>query len=276
VLFSSRHKCWKLADFGSASVATSKKLVTTSLGRGTEGYRAPEVLRSRGQYNKRSDSFALGCITYEIVTGQKLFDSDWAVLEYVREGIPLYPTKWPPCQTGTRLLQLGELTSMLLAADPKLRLGAKATAQQLRLIRDGEQESEVSYPPEDDDEGELKTDHNTTASLSNPVVQPSLRKIGVGKKRVLDSKVERPSKKGPLVSLGNNGKNEHSSESQSCSFCFVLGLKVLPQMYQPYTDASVSTKTLSLSVEAVRPWEQLADQKLGCLRSNVRLIPPRI
>jgi serine/threonine protein kinase len=52
VLFSGRDKCWKLADFGSAATATSKKLVTTALARGTDGYRAPEVL-TRDQYNKR-------------------------------------------------------------------------------------------------------------------------------------------------------------------------------------------------------------------------------
>jgi serine/threonine protein kinase len=100
--------------------ATSKNLVTTSLGRGTYGYRAPEVI-TRGRYNKRSHIFAVGCISYEIVMGQKPFRCDWAVQEYVREGVPLYTTKWPPCKAGTRLLQLGELTSILQGSAPRQR-----------------------------------------------------------------------------------------------------------------------------------------------------------
>jgi serine/threonine protein kinase len=171
VLFSSRDKCWKLADFGSASAATSKKLVTTVLGRGTEGYRAPEVLR-RCQCNKRSDIFALGCIAYEIVTGQKLFDSDWDVIEYAQKGIPLYPAKWPPCKSDTRLRQLGEFTSTLIGADPTLRLSAKATAQELTLIRRGNQENKESDDSEDDDD-----DCEPAAAVRfEPVVQPSLRR----------------------------------------------------------------------------------------------------
>jgi serine/threonine protein kinase len=184
VLFSSREQCWKLADFGSASLATSKKLVTTTLGRGTEGYRAPEVLRTRGHYNKRSDSFALGCITYEIVTGRKLFDSDWAVQEYSREGVPVYPTKWPPCKPGTRLLQLGEFTSRQLAVEPMSRLNARSAARHLQVIRGGEQESDPITEEDDDYDCSLGHDTNTTALAYNPVVQPSLRVDGVGKKEV--------------------------------------------------------------------------------------------
>jgi serine/threonine protein kinase len=165
-------------DFGSASAATSKKLVTTDLQRGSESYRAPEVL-THARYNKRSDIFALGCISYEIVTGQRLFRSDWAVHKYVEEGSPLYPKKWPPCQSGTRLLQLGELTSALLAADPMSRISAKATAQQLRRIRCGEEESEESELADDHDDFQLGSDDNMTERLSNPVVQPSLRVGGV-------------------------------------------------------------------------------------------------
>jgi len=45
VLYSRRDGCWKLTDFGSASVATSKGLVTTSLPGGTASYWVPEVLK---------------------------------------------------------------------------------------------------------------------------------------------------------------------------------------------------------------------------------------
>jgi serine/threonine protein kinase len=195
VLFSTKDQCWKLADFGSASAATSKKLVTTALSRGTEGYRAPEVL-TRGRYSKRSDMFSLGCITYEIVTGQKLFSSDWAVLEYVRDDIPLYPTRWPPCSTGTRLLQLGELASALLSVDHMSRLGAKATGRQLGFIRRGEPHFEEPDSTDDDD-SDVESDP-TTAFVSNPILQPSLRFSGSPQKRRLNTDLGSSRKKRAL------------------------------------------------------------------------------
>jgi serine/threonine protein kinase len=212
VLFSTRDQCWKLADFGSASAATSKKLVTTALARGTEGYRAPEVL-TRGRYSKRSDMFSLGCITYEIVTGQKLFSSDWAVLEYVRDDIPLYPKRWPPCSTGTRLLQLGELTSTLLTVDHMSRLGAKATGRQLGFIRRGEGEPDFEEPYSTDDDNSDVGSDPTTAFVSNPVLQPSLRLSGSPKKRQLNTDLGRSRKKRAFR------HDEGLNDNDPCNLC---------------------------------------------------------
>jgi serine/threonine protein kinase len=201
VLFSSKGQCWKLADFGSAALATSKKLVTAVFRRGTEGYRAPEVL-THGQYNKRSDMFAVGCISYEIVTGQKLFPSDWAVHQFVGDGLPLYPTKWPPAKIGTRLHQLGELTSKLLAADPGSRPGAKATGQQLLLIRRGDQELEEPEPTQDDD-----SDYELAEVVPlKPVVQPSLRRRSdhLNLNRMAPSNIVQPTFYQPFLAPGQD------------------------------------------------------------------------
>jgi HECT-domain (ubiquitin-transferase) len=147
--------------------------------------------------------------------GQKPFRCDWAVQEYVREGVPLYPTKWPPCKAGTRLLQLGELTSILLAADPKSRPGAKATADRLRRIRRGDQESEESDPAEDVDDLEPSNlNDETTALASNPVVQPSLSRLdGVRTlKRGLSTEFEGPAMKRSIH--GDNAQHERSAIQQ--------------------------------------------------------------
>lgn len=82
MLWSDDKRCWKLADFGTASEATSKNMNTTRYGRGTAGYRAPEILGENAQFNNKSDIWALGCITYEICTDQKAFSSDWSVIQY--------------------------------------------------------------------------------------------------------------------------------------------------------------------------------------------------
>jgi serine/threonine protein kinase len=204
VLFSKKDQCWKLADFGSAAAATSKKLVTTALSRGTEGYRAPEVL-TRGRYSKRSDMFALGCITYEIVTGQKLFSSDWAVLEYLQTDIPLYPTRWPPCSPGTRLLQLGEVTSKLVTVDHTARFGTKATARQLRFIRRGS-ELDIEDPASHTEDSDVESD--PTETVSNPILQPSLRSSSNPRKRQLSTDYGKSLKKRAVSRDEEIRKNE--------------------------------------------------------------------
>jgi serine/threonine protein kinase len=196
VLFSKKNKCWKLADFGSASAATSKKLVTTAHARGTDGYRAPEVIIHE-RYSRRSDMFALGCITYEIVTGRKLFSSDWAMQEYVRNGHPLYPTRWPPCGPGTRLLQLGQLTSTLVTVDHISRPSAKVTTRKLGAIRNGE--PHLEEPDSDDNDESDIEGHLSTSVIFRPVLQPSLRLNGTPKTRQMDTDFERSwSTKGAL------------------------------------------------------------------------------
>jgi serine/threonine protein kinase len=74
-----------LADFGLTSEGTSQALRRTELGRGTEGYRAPEILREdQNGYNNKSDIWAMGCILYELAVGQKMFRTDHAVQEFDR------------------------------------------------------------------------------------------------------------------------------------------------------------------------------------------------
>jgi len=60
---------------------------TTQYGRGTTGYRAPELLPQEGtvaptRFSKASDIWSLGCVLYELMFLTRLFASDWAVREY--------------------------------------------------------------------------------------------------------------------------------------------------------------------------------------------------
>jgi serine/threonine protein kinase len=59
--------------------------VSTEVGRGTSGYRPPELI----DYNERGMSFTtkvdiwgLGCVLYELVVGKRPFGDDWGVLQY--------------------------------------------------------------------------------------------------------------------------------------------------------------------------------------------------
>lgn len=143
VLFSMKDICWKIADFGTASKATSKRLNTTKYSRGTESYRAPEVLNDDARYNNRSDIFALGCILYELVTGQKLFSGDFAVLQYASTASPIL---WPSAQPGSKLESLENLGSSMLMIDPLRRPSAREVQRRLQVIRTGNEKLQVKFP----------------------------------------------------------------------------------------------------------------------------------
>lgn len=137
MLFSERDGRWKLADFGTAAKATSKRLHTTRYARGTTCYRAPELFQEDARFNNKADMFALGCILYEVTTGRKLFTDDWNIRDYALKGKPVFPSLWPTCEIGSRLFSLGVLAQSLLEVNPFSRPSAMGTDAMLQLIRQG-------------------------------------------------------------------------------------------------------------------------------------------
>jgi serine/threonine protein kinase len=81
VLYSYVHRRWKIADFGFVTEASRGH---SDLGRGTRGYRSPELLEDN-KYNDRSDIWAFGCIVYEMCTGKMRFSNDILIRAYARE-----------------------------------------------------------------------------------------------------------------------------------------------------------------------------------------------
>jgi len=75
VLRSQTSRIWKISDFGLASQSKST-LVGTSQARGTNGYRAPELLVDE-KYSSKSDMWALGCILFQMFMRKKAFKYDW-------------------------------------------------------------------------------------------------------------------------------------------------------------------------------------------------------
>src|SRR5438270_261186 len=67
ILFSAKGEAL-LADFGIAIVLEKRKRVDVI---GTPSYMAPEQFH--GEISQKSDQYALGCIAYELMTGQKAF-----------------------------------------------------------------------------------------------------------------------------------------------------------------------------------------------------------
>jgi serine/threonine protein kinase len=83
-LYSCSKKQWKITDFGLTSHGTTTGASPTALGRGTSGYRAPELLRPDDNltFNKKVDVWSIGCILFELCTGTKAFRDDWATLQF--------------------------------------------------------------------------------------------------------------------------------------------------------------------------------------------------
>src|SRR2546423_9780965 len=84
VLYSGTRGCWTISDFGLTSSLIGYDALT-DYARGTGGYRAPELLGKESRYSKKVDIWALGCVTFEIVTRKKVFGSDFQVFSLIQE-----------------------------------------------------------------------------------------------------------------------------------------------------------------------------------------------
>jgi serine/threonine protein kinase len=83
VLYPLKDSAWKLADFGFASDANSQSFQTSSKGRGTPCYRAPEFFADHNPgFNNKVDIWSMGCILYELAVGRRAFENDYSILEY--------------------------------------------------------------------------------------------------------------------------------------------------------------------------------------------------
>jgi serine/threonine protein kinase len=91
------------------------------------------VLQNYARYNNKADIFALGCIVYEIVTGEKRFESDWAIFEYSLE--VCIKMKWPYSHGGSVLESIGLFVSSMLQKDPLKRPNAMRLRANLLSIR---------------------------------------------------------------------------------------------------------------------------------------------
>jgi serine/threonine protein kinase len=86
-----------LSDFGLAKIMGDHSMSMTESGSivGTPHYIAPEVWEGKGTTHQ-SDIYALGCILYEMVTGEKIFKGETPPAVMMAHFKPLtLPTSWP-------------------------------------------------------------------------------------------------------------------------------------------------------------------------------------
>jgi serine/threonine protein kinase len=77
----------KLADMGIARLLSPEALTATLSVRGTALYISPEQVRG-DRVDGRTDLYSLGCVLFEMLTGQTPFDGDLAALSYAHTHTP--------------------------------------------------------------------------------------------------------------------------------------------------------------------------------------------
>jgi serine/threonine protein kinase len=118
---------WKLADLGLTSNGTEGNRVTET-GRGKISYRAPELVNSEEKiYSKKTDTWSLGCIFYDMCVGKRAFHSDVTAYEYAikKERLEI-ETEFPPilrCNVGQ--ITLATWIREMLDWDPARRRTAE-------------------------------------------------------------------------------------------------------------------------------------------------------
>lgn len=151
---------WRLADFGISRNLDVTTATLTWNGTGTIEYWAPEVFKSLIT-NQASDLYALGCVAYELVTGQHVFSGDNIATSHA-QGIPSLPESTDPVirtliydllakEPGARVASAGEVVRLLhgkrdvTPAQQRLReMHADNRRKNLELQSEAAQRSEIS------------------------------------------------------------------------------------------------------------------------------------
>ena len=105
----------KIADFGLVRAVAEAKITSTSVILGTAAYLSPEQVGT-GDAGPRSDVYAVGVLTYELLTGRTPFTGDNALaVAYQRMDNDVAP---PSTVIGGVPAQFDELVSKATARDP--------------------------------------------------------------------------------------------------------------------------------------------------------------
>lgn len=110
----------KLTDFGIARDTTATALTAAGKTVGTYAYMAPEQIRGRPPVDRRTDLYALGCVLFEMLTGETPFESENAgelLVKHLQDDPPRVSSLAPGIP-----IWLEELVDKLLEKEPDDRV----------------------------------------------------------------------------------------------------------------------------------------------------------
>jgi serine/threonine protein kinase len=112
----------RLTDFGIAKIASAVDHTATDILKGKAGYLPPEYVERRS-FDARSDEYALGVVTWEALTGRRLFRdrSEADTLRKILEG-----RARPLSEVNPALRPLDDVVLRALARDPRARFESVA------------------------------------------------------------------------------------------------------------------------------------------------------
>lgn len=169
VLYSNQDKSWKIADFGLTCEATSKGFHTSTFARGTDGYRAPELLKEGRHYNNKSDIWSLGCILHELGTERKAFANDFQLLWYSLGGPTSQKQMCLPSDIvieGSWRECVAAIINVMLEIYPANRPSAGWLVEKFNSYRSDSQMSLVDVAPSNSMDDEPDTDKPMTQTTS--------------------------------------------------------------------------------------------------------------
>jgi serine/threonine protein kinase len=144
----------KLIDFGVAQdAADGCRLTKSGESVGTPYYMAPEQIRGLAEIDGRADLFALGCVLYESLTGERAFEAENELEVWLK--ILLTPP--PPLRSRQPLPpSLVALIARLQAKQPAAR--PPSASEVAKSLRELPAVAEAASPPEALDKKDEKTD----------------------------------------------------------------------------------------------------------------------
>ncbi len=124
----------KLTDFGIARDTTATSLTAAGKTVGTYAYMAPEQIRGKPPVDKKTDLYALGCVLFEMLSGETPFTSEnqgEMLMQHLQEVPPPITSLVPNCPKA-----LEDLIFRLLEKDPADRIyDALALQHELEDVR---------------------------------------------------------------------------------------------------------------------------------------------
>lgn len=118
-LLLTRDRQIKLTDFGIARDTTATALTAAGKTVGTYAYMSPEQIRGKPPVDKKTDLYALGCVLFELISGETPFQSDnqgEMLMMHLQEEPPRITSLVPNCP-----IFVEDLIFHLLEKDPEQR-----------------------------------------------------------------------------------------------------------------------------------------------------------
>jgi serine/threonine protein kinase len=137
VLFSTQKGVWKLTDIGFHPGTTEARNITTRHLSNTGLYLSPEIFLEDGNRNSPGDLWSLGCIAFELATGEKAFAKPRALQQYAlsHQGIDLWAATSPLQDRVSKCNEVSTFINNLLSVNPGGRPSVESVLTTLASVQ---------------------------------------------------------------------------------------------------------------------------------------------